>query len=146
MASSREEGASQQVIADELGISQVRVSIWLRTRLGFPPERNGEGPTHSAWKGGRFETDQGYVWVWVDPADPLSVVRDGRGYVLEHRLVMARSLGRPLTRIETVHHINNDPGDNRLENLQLRSGAHGTGASMLCLDCGSVNVGPVPLK
>lgn len=41
------------------------------------------------------------------------------GYVMEHRLVVATALGRPLLRTECVHHINHDPLDNRLANLEL---------------------------
>jgi hypothetical protein len=41
------------------------------------------------------------------------------GYVGEHRLLVARILRRCLTRLETVHHINHNPKDNRVENLML---------------------------
>ena len=61
------------------------------------------------WRGGRYQRADGYVTMTPEP---------GRR-VLEHRLVMERALGRALTAEEVVHHINGDPSDNRIENLQL---------------------------
>lgn len=94
------------------------------------------GPTSPSWKGGRITGAEGYVRVMCKghpKADPS-------GYVSEHRLVMEKSLGRQLEDHETVHHINGVRADNRVENLQLRSGRHGIGVVHVCADCGSHNI------
>jgi hypothetical protein len=41
------------------------------------------------------------------------------GYIMEHRLVMARMVGRPLLRTECVHHIDHNPRNNERSNLEL---------------------------
>lgn len=130
---------SQERVASEVGRSQAFVSRVLReagVETGF---RSGE--RHHLWKGGWTTGTEGYIRVRLELDSPFWCMRDRAGYVLEHRLVMARSLGRPLTDDETVHHRNGDRADNRLENLQLRQGRHGKGTRVVCLDCGSHNVG-----
>jgi hypothetical protein len=84
------------------------------------------GPEHPRWAGGVSRNGAGYVWDSVEPDDPLyemgyDVPGRRRRQVLQHRLVLARHLGRPLSPDEHVHHINRNRADNRLENLQLLS-------------------------
>jgi len=62
-----------------------------------------------------------YVKVWLHPDDFFYRMATKGRYVLEHRLVMAKSLGRCLHSWEIVHHINHLGDDNRIENLQLFS-------------------------
>lgn len=100
---------------------------------------------HYNWKGGRRKATHGYILVIMEEDDPFYEMADSSGYVMEHRIVMARHLGRPLSEDESVHHINGDREDNRLENLQLRSGSHGKGQCFRCEDCGSRNVKAVPI-
>ncbi len=120
----------------------------ISTRHAMAPSH---GPNSPCWKGGRQVTKRGYVELWVAGDDPLApMIRSitgkfGSGYVGEHRLVMARYLGRPLARYEEVHHIDGNRQNNDLANLQLRVQPHGSGAIYRCRKCGSCDLEAVPL-
>jgi hypothetical protein len=95
-----------------------------RTEEGYQRWKKAmSGPNNPAWKGGvtyrkrkgRYPSSVKYVRC---PPEFKSMARKD-GYVMEHRLIMAQHLGRPLKRSEVVHHLNHDPADNRLENLRL---------------------------
>jgi hypothetical protein len=65
---------------------------------------------------------------WKVPVPPeLRHLTNGERSIGEHRLVMAKMLGRPLAPDEVVHHINGDRLDNRIDNLELWSTSHPKG-------------------
>ena len=82
-----------------------------------------------AWRGGRTRDGNGYIRIPVDRDYPNAYVNRNTFYVLEHRYVIQQALGRPLLQSETVHHRNGIRHDNRLGNLELRAGNHGTGST-----------------
>lgn len=62
------------------------------------------------WKGGRYISDS-YIMVYYKNENGKTI------YIPEHRLIMEKHLGRPLTKFEYVHHINAIKTDNRIKNL-----------------------------
>ena len=68
-----------------------------------------------SFSGNSFVDKKGYVHVWL----PEHPVANSTGYVLEHRLVVSREIGRPLRIDEHIHHVDEDPGNNAPENLMI---------------------------
>jgi flagellar basal body rod protein FlgC len=122
-----EAGATLQSTAEVVGTTHHRVSQYLQAQ-GIerpawrqpPPEahpmaRRTDGALNPQWKGGRMRDKDGYVLLWK-PGHPEA---NRHGYVREHRIVMARTIGRPLRPGEVVDHINDIRDDNRPVNLRV---------------------------
>lgn len=84
---------------------------------------NRSGEKHWNYKGYSYKHSKGYIMIHR-PEHPRA---DRRGYVLEHRLIMEKKIGRYLFPTEDVHHKNEVKDDNRIENLELLThGKHTT--------------------
>jgi len=79
------------------------------------------------FRGWYIEKRTGYKIVMIPKESPFSsmafiLTKSKALYIREHRLVMAKNLGRALKPWEVVHHINHNKLDNRIENLELIAG------------------------
>lgn len=80
------------------------------------------GPGNPAWKGGVTYASRHGLYgsvKYVRCPEPFRAMARADGYVPEHRLLVAQSLGRCLMRREVVHHDDHDPTNNTLTNLAL---------------------------
>lgn len=70
----------------------------------------------------RLNTGDGFI-----SSEGYRIIRVNRLNILEHRFVMSQFLGRKLRKDESVHHKNGNRIDNRIDNLELWVGSHGSG-------------------
>lgn len=117
-------GLSCESLKERYGVNSETIRRVLR-RNNITMRHRNASTARKRLKGGRVRGRNGYMWLLLDSDDPLycmAMTRWGNGagrYAVEHRVVMARHLGRPLFDFENVHHINGRRDDNRLENLEL---------------------------
>ena len=69
----------------------------------------------SHWINGKSKTSCGYVLIYK----PEHKFARTNGYILEHRWVMEKHIGRYLKKTEVVHHIDGDVKNNKINNLAL---------------------------
>lgn len=106
----------------ERDISGERNPMFGRGRKGADNPMFGKrGAAAPRWTGGRKVRKDGYTLV-VAPDDhpyPAYTKASGMKYILEHRHVVERRLGRYLLPTEVVHHIDHNPANNADANLEL---------------------------
>ena len=83
-----------------------------------------KGESHHLWKGGislrnRKGNYKNYKIKYVRCPEEYKEMARKDGYVMEHRLNVAISLNRTLSRVEVVHHIDHNPENNNINNLML---------------------------
>lgn len=106
-------------IGRRIGTKGTKVAYWLRRNgvtQDFPVNRGGDQCT--TWKGGSTITKDGYREIHC-PGHPAA--KKHTPYILEHRLVMEKMIGRFLESNEVVHHKDGNRLNNSPENLHLFS-------------------------
>lgn len=113
-----------------------------KKRISQTSKERTKGIKHWNFKDGKVTTDNGYILLCINalPENDKMLaekMRPHRSQIHEHRLVMAKHLGRPLEDFEIVHHLNGNRTDNRIENLQLMTKEkHPCGHEIICPHCG----------
>ena len=85
-----------------------------RVCKGLWQSQNTKMEKNSHWRGGIKRFKRGLYTMVKAPQHPSAYES---GYILEHRLVAEKIVGRRLNASEYVHHINGCGTDNRIENL-----------------------------
>lgn len=139
-----EEGKSLETIARMFRISKKTLRKEL-ANAGIQVRNRIEGQAMRDKKYSRIQKKYfwnvkgGYILIRISADDPYYSMCEAKylksGYIKEHRYIMAKSLGRCLTKEEFVHHINGIKNDNRLENLELINPSNHSLRTRFCNKC-----------
>jgi len=145
-----EDRKSLRDVAKALGLTWSGLQWYLRTyniprkeRVQSMRDKFGEQWTHHkgerliAKRSGDKTRKTSHIVLLKKPGHPNA---NPRGYILEHRFVMAEKLGRPLRTEEIVHHKDGNPMNNALDNLEVRLRGYAEdqphGPLTVCPNCG----------
>jgi len=107
------------IILRREGVPSSRMCGQCRTDKLIERNKANVGQRCQNWRGGKIIDTHNYALVRIYPNDFFFPMAQKNWYIREHRLIMAKQLGRCLMDFEEVHHKNGIKNDNRLENLRL---------------------------
>lgn len=110
-------GMGRWVVTNKEGIPR-------HTRCYLCAMKKQRGKNNPNWQGGKIRQG-GYVMILLEPTDFFYSMAGKNGYVMEHRLIMAKHLGRCLQEWEKVHHKDGIRDHNVVSNFKLTTnGSH----------------------
>lgn len=113
-----DEKLTMKEIGKLINTSSSTICVWFK--IYDIPSRS----SHSIKVGNKRKHRDGYIYIRLIPKHPFYLMANN-SWIQEHRLVMAKYLGRCLESWEIVHHKNKVKDDNRIENLEImKSGKH----------------------
>ena len=97
------------------------ISEETKTKMSETKMGRHRGEKAHNWKGGKTIDGQGYIMVKLQPDSFFYSMTNHTGYIKEHRLIVAKRLGRCLQPWEIVHHKDHIKSHNKDDNLEIVS-------------------------